>query len=110
VIVYHRADAYRFNSRFIAGRAYWEGYTKILMKKALGGQHADTLTVEYKLLGRILFRLIPSTLLGLFSNPAESWQKLKLIAIALSGIAFGYTRGLFGDSGVFRRETCVEYL
>jgi GT2 family glycosyltransferase len=110
IMVYHRADAYRFNGRFIASRAYWEGYTKILMKKALGSQHGDTLAVEYKLLNRILFRLIPSTLLGLISSPAESRQRLRLITIALSGTAFGYTRGLFGNSSAFGSEACIEYL
>lgn len=110
VVVYHRADAYRVNSSFVASRAYWEGYTKILMKKALGNQHDDTLAVEHKLLGRILFKLLPLTLMGLLSRPAESWQRLKLIAVALSGVAFGYARGLFGDSGAFGRESCIEYL
>jgi GT2 family glycosyltransferase len=110
IVVYHRADTYRFNGSFVASRAYWEGYTKILMKKALGNQHDDTLAVEHKLLGRILFNLLPLTLLRLLSRPTDSWQRLKLITVALSGVAFGYARGLFGDSGAFGSEACIEYL
>jgi GT2 family glycosyltransferase len=110
VVVYHRAYNYRFNSAFIAKRAYWEGYTKVLLKKARGKQQTDTLDVEHKLLGNILFRLLPSTLADLVTRPAESWRRLKLIAIALSGIAVGYARGMFQRADRLGGKACIEYL
>jgi len=109
-VVYHRADEYRFSNSFIASRAYWEGYTKVLLKKALGKQHTDTLAVEHKLLGNILMRLLPSTLAGLVTRPVRSWKRLKLIAIALSGIALGYARGTFQRTDRLGGKACIEYL
>ncbi len=110
IVVYHRAYSYRFSGGYIAGRAYWEGYTKSLLKKALGKQQTDTLAVEHKLLGNILFRLLPRTLAGLVTRPAVSWRRLKLIAIALSGIAVGYVSGTFASAERLGGKACIEYL
>lgn len=109
-MVYHRAYEYRFSNSFIASRAYWEGYTKVLLKKALGKQHTDTLAVEHKLLGKILTKLLPSTLGGLVTRPAESWRRLKLITVALSGIAVGYGYGMFQKADRLGGKACIEYL
>jgi GT2 family glycosyltransferase len=109
-VVYHRARAYRFSSGFIARRAYLEGHTKILLKKALGRRQPDILAVERKLLKGILYRLLPASLAGMASCPARSWRKLKLIAIALTGVAVGYTMGMFQKADELRDEACIEYL
>jgi len=109
-VVYHRANEYRFSSGFVASRAYWEGYTKALLEKALGKQQTATLAVEHKLLGNILFRLLPSTLAGLVTRPAVSWRRLKLMTIALTGIAVGYVRGTFARADRLGGEACIEYL
>ena len=109
-VVYHRAYGYRFCNGFVASRAYWEGYTKVLLKKAMRKQQPDTLAVEYELLGDILFGLLPSTLVGLATRPGESWRRLKLMAIALSGIAVGYSRGIFQRTYQLGDEACIEYL
>jgi len=105
--VYHRVYGYRFTWRFVTSRAYWEGYTKVLLKKSLGN---ETLAIECRLLWSILSKLLPSTLAGLTIKPADSWRRLKFITIVLSSIAIGYGRGMFERSDTLGGEACVEYL
>ena len=109
-VVLHRAYAYRFKNSFVARRAYWEGYTKAIFKKSLNGMPEGTLNVEHRLLGRILFRLLPLTLMSFFRHPARSARRLMLITIALAGIATGYARGAVSGPQLIGAESCVEYL
>jgi GT2 family glycosyltransferase len=109
-VVYHRANDYRFNSGFIVRRAYREGYTKVCLKKALWRRQPDILAVERRLLMNILCRLLPSTLADLMNRPAHSWRRLKLIVIALTGVAAGYALGTFERADGIQDEACIEYL
>jgi glycosyltransferase involved in cell wall biosynthesis len=96
VLVHHRAYLYRLRWRFIASRAYWEGYTKAVFKKLpYMNQSSNILETEHKLLKRILFKLVPSCVAGLFSRPAASAKRLAVTAVTLFYISIGYFRGSF---------------
>ena len=110
-IVYHRAYSYRFTRGFVASRAYWEGYTKVILHRSIGQQYRDALEVEHRLLKEILLKLLPSTLADLFTHPACAWKRLQLMGLALSSIAVGYIRGrLKPECTMLGVGTCPEYL
>jgi glycosyltransferase involved in cell wall biosynthesis len=93
VLVQHRVLRYRFTSKFIARRSYWEGYSKVIFRKLYCRFNKDTLSKEYVLLQRILFKLIPKTLPGLVLNPRTSWKRLVVTLMVLFCVSFGYLRG-----------------
>lgn len=97
VRVWHRVYRYRVASVWIARRAYWEGYTKAILRKLYGkgDENLNTLGPEYALLRRILFRLLPNILKGFFTGPLPSWRKLRIMVIVLFFVVFGYLRGIF---------------
>jgi glucosyl-dolichyl phosphate glucuronosyltransferase len=96
VMVHHRAYLFRLKWRFIISRAYWEGYTKVIFKKiSYMRQPEDVLATEYRLLKRILLKLIPSSLAGLFRHPVVSWKRLLVTFVILICVASGYLRGSF---------------
>ena len=96
VRVYHRVYAYRLSRRFIRGQCYWQGYSKALLKK-MYPDDADTkrLVRELDLLQRILFRLVPRSVIGLFRNPSLSLRRLFFTASVLFYVALGYSAGAF---------------
>jgi len=100
VRVRHKVYRYRITTRFIAKRAYWEGYAKAMLK----GWYQPTaservLSTEYELLRRILCRLLPQTLLHLFLKPVPNLRKLWVISVALPAVATGYF--IYGLSSLF---------
>jgi glucosyl-dolichyl phosphate glucuronosyltransferase len=91
VQVCHRVYKYRITPRFIARRAYSEGYTKAMFKKRYPNQNGkNTLNVEFNLLNRICTRLLPSTFRGLFIHPGVSFRRLGMTVNALFFTASGY--------------------
>jgi GT2 family glycosyltransferase len=93
VRVYHRVYKFRVTPSFVARRAYWEGYTKALFKKSCHDardHNKALLKVEYHLLGRIVIRLLPRILLGLFSHPMIALRRLSITVNAVFFVALGY--------------------
>ena len=92
VKVQHRVYKFRVSPAFIARRAYWEGYTKAMFKRNFHDESSTDklLRVEYQLLRRILTRLLPSILLGLFSHPVIAMRRLSITINAVFFVAAGY--------------------
>jgi len=92
VRVKHRVYQYRLRARFIAKRAYWEGYAKAMLNRwyrSTDGEKA-VLSTEFELLRNILFRFLPQTLNHLFHQPIIAMRKLWVAMVVLSCVAGGY--------------------
>ncbi len=94
VKVRHKVYQYRTTKRFVAKRAYWEGYAKALLKHLHhpASSEANVLSTEHALLRRILFRLVPQTFGLFFHRPSIALQQLLLTVIVLSCVAAGYLK------------------
>lgn len=92
VRVQHRVYAYRLSSRFVRGQAYWQGYSKALLRRIYRND-PDTraLLRERALLRRILLNLLPKIAVEFFSRPKLAWKRLSLTAAVLFHIALGYS-------------------
>ena len=91
VQVYHNVYKYRLTSRFIKGQCYWQGYSKALLKKMYSeDKDTNNLVRERSVLGRILFKVLPLSLAGLFYKPSISFKRIKLSIYALFFVALGY--------------------
>lgn len=94
VKVRHKVYKYRTTAKFIAKRAYWEGYAKALLKHLhhSSSSEAAVLSTEYALLRRILFRLVPQIVGRFFRQPPIALHQLWLTAMVLSCVAAGYLK------------------
>ncbi|MDD4923406.1 MAG: glycosyltransferase family 2 protein [Dehalococcoidales bacterium] len=91
VQVYHNVYKYRLTLKFIRGQCYWQGYSKALLKKMYPEDNdTSNLTRERSVLERILFRMLPLSLAGLFYKPLISFKRIKLSIYALFFVALGY--------------------
>ena len=90
--VQHRVFRYRLGKGFIVKRAYWEGYTKAMFKRWYRRTEYETavLSIEYNLLRRILFKLIPGTVTGIFKQPVTAARQLSVTLTILSCVSGGY--------------------
>ena len=90
--VQHRVYKYRFTTKFIARRAYWEGYGKSIMRRWYPDtkKSCGVLSVEYGLLGRILFHLLPRILVRLFRHPTVAIKQFYIAALVLCCVAAGF--------------------
>jgi glycosyltransferase involved in cell wall biosynthesis len=97
IIVKHKVYKFRFTTKYIWKRAYIEGSSKMMIRKAFrvseNGEHS--LKTEHDLLRRIMFKLFPSVLGGFFTKPAVAWRRLRVTIIVLTAVACGYYSGLF---------------
>jgi len=105
VRVRHKVYTYRLSRRFIRGQAYWQGYTKALLRK-IYRDDPDTraLVREHALLRRILFSLIPRTIRGFVSHPRVAWKRIALTSVVLFYVALGYSAAAFPWLAGFTRE------
>lgn len=91
VKVRHRVYRYRLGTRFIARRAYWEGYAKSMVRSWYRDRRGDgVLSVEYVLLRRILFHLLPGIFRRFFQHPVTAVRQLYVTVLVLSCVAAGY--------------------
>jgi glucosyl-dolichyl phosphate glucuronosyltransferase len=92
VKIQHKVYAYRTKTKFIAKRAFWEGYAKALLKARHNESKSGTnvLSTEYSLLKRILFYRIPRDFMLLFKHPILAMRQLRLVFTVLSCVAAGY--------------------
>lgn len=89
--VRHKVYSYRLSAKFIAKRAYWEGYAKAMLNRWYRPRGGEVvLSTEYELLRRILFKLLPQIVSRLFRQPAIALRQLWVVAVVLSCVAGGY--------------------
>lgn len=91
VRVKHKVYRYRITAKFVAKRAYWEGYAKAMLNhwyQPTSGERV--LSTEYELLRRVLLKFLPDALAHLFFKPVTSLRQLWVAAVALSGVVSGY--------------------
>jgi glycosyltransferase involved in cell wall biosynthesis len=105
VRVWHQVYPYRLGFTFVRGQAYWQGYTKALLRR-IYRQDEDTrsLVREYDLLRRLLLGLLPRTLAELFRSPAVARKKLAITASALFYVALGYAAASWPRVAGFTRR------
>ena len=94
VKVFHTVSKYRLTSRYVRRRAFWEGYTKAVLRgETIFAE--DENGPERRLLKRILLRFLPQTLRRVLLSPRWSARRLALATSTLSYIALGYVAGRF---------------
>jgi hypothetical protein len=91
VKVKHRVYDYRLSTRFIARRAYWEGYAKAILNRLYRSCNKNVLNPEYQLLRHILFRLIPELLKLIVLQPITALRKLWITLTVLIFVGLGYS-------------------
>jgi GT2 family glycosyltransferase len=105
VRVWHQVYPYRLGFTFVRGQAYWQGYTKALLRRVY---HEDedtrSLIREYDLLRRILLRLLPRIAMELFRSPIVARKKLAITANALVHVALGYAAASWPRAAGFTRK------
>jgi hypothetical protein len=89
--VHHKVYPYRLTPSFIRRQAFWQGYTKAMLRK-LYDKNGDNslLDTEYGLLRRILFHLLPSLPGEFLSAPGRAWKRSGLTLAALFHLTAGY--------------------
>ncbi len=105
VRVWHKVYPYRLGFTFVRGQAYWQGYTKGLLRR-MYPEDGDTraLVREHDLLRRILLRLLPRTFGELFRSPAVARKKLAITANTLFHVALGYAAASWPRLAGFTRR------
>lgn len=105
--VQHKVYEYRLTHQYIRKQAYWQGYSKAILKKFYGkvSQEEQLITTEYRMLRRILFKLVPSTLKKSLSQPTYAWKTLNVIMSVLCHISIGYVSGSMSLIGTLTRES-----
>ena len=92
VKVMHKVYSRRLSATWIAKTSYWTGHTRHRLSQLSKsyGITDDFLSVERRLLGRIVRRLLPKTMAALFVTPRQALHVLWIVALALSFVALGY--------------------
>lgn len=108
VKVKHKVYGYRLSTKFIAKRAYWEGYAKAVFNKLYRFSDKAVLSTEHELLYRILSQLLPRVLKLLLRQPLLALRQLWVTVMVLSWVAAGYLgyqlSSLFGRSWLYGAE------
>jgi len=102
VRVYHRVEAWRLSPRFLRRQAFWQGYTRAMLARYYKGSWrgpGPLLGPEYRLLARILFRLLPHSLALLPLRPGWSLRRLAVTGWVVGFVGLGYLGGLAPSVG-----------
>ena len=100
VQVYHNVYKYRLSKKFIRSQSYWQGYSKAIFRKMYpDDEDTRKLVRERDVLKRIIFRLFPRSIMGLFTKPASAGRTIGLTCYVLYFVALGYSSGAY--SGLF---------
>ena len=96
VRVQHKVYAYRLGRKFVRGQAYWQGYSKALLRRIYWND-LDTraLLRERTLLRRILLHLLFNIAGGFFSHPKLAWKRLDFTFRIIFYVALGYSAAAF---------------
>ena len=86
-LVGHKVFDYRTRPRWLAGRAFWQGYSKRAMESFV----PDSTSEESAFLGRLLTEFLPRRLAGLVRHPSRERASQLLALLVLTGlVGFGY--------------------
>lgn len=97
VRLFHKAPYKRLSSPFIRRQAFWQGYTRAVLRQRFG--RSFSLSKENAVVGRILFRLLPSALGQLIFRPSVGWRRLSVALTVLFHAFLGYCAGRFPRLG-----------
>ena len=99
VKVMHKVHGRRLSARWIGKTSYWTGYTRRRLKglSERYGVEDDFLSIERRLLGRIVKRLLPRTAVALFATPRRASHILWITFMALFFVALGYFSQAFSS-------------
>lgn len=97
--VLHKIYRYRLTPRYVRRRAFWEGYTKAVLRRETGLAIAGAAGPEGRLLRRILLRLLPRTAGLLVRNPLLASRRLGFTMSTIFFVALGHASGRFGPLG-----------
>jgi GT2 family glycosyltransferase len=93
--VLHRVQRRRISTRFTRQRAFWEGYTKATIVRALreygDGAGRFRLSTELTVFRQILFSFVPRMICRFFRRPRVALRQLALAVDVLSHFVLGYT-------------------
>jgi glycosyltransferase involved in cell wall biosynthesis len=101
--VRHKVRRDRLTARSIRRRAFWEGYTKATLTKICRQSEfaeAFSLSSEFIVLRRILFRFLPRLLKQFPRSPRRAWRMLRLAVVVFLNFAAGYLTVLVPRPGI----------
>ena len=92
--VLHKVFSYRTSPRWLADRAFWQGYSKRVMEIATD----ESATEESDFAYRLLTQFVPNRIRDLIHSPsAQGVIQLISLFILTFTVAFGYAYGVFHD-------------
>jgi glycosyltransferase involved in cell wall biosynthesis len=106
VRVQHKVYGYRLTPLFIRRQAYWQGYSKAILKKLYGkgDRNENIMGTEYRMLKRVVFKLLPSTLIGFSRHPSIAAKRLRLTVSVLFHVGLGYFSAALPALGTITRK------
>lgn len=92
-VVYHKIPAWKTERRTLLRRAFYQGYSKALLKR-FSPSH-DTLTTEGDYLKDLFFKHIPRRIKGVFStsNGVTELKKLSILIASVFSVGLGFLYG-----------------
>lgn len=91
-VVYHKIPASRTKPRTLLKRAFYQGYSKALLKRF--SPSPETLAIEGSYLMGLLFKYIPRRIKGIFSsNSIKEIKQLSFLAAAIISVGLGFLYG-----------------
>jgi len=94
-VVYHKIPACKTERRILLRRAFYQGYSKALLKRF--GPSPDTLTTEEYYLKDLFFKYIPRRIKRVFSasNYIIELKRLSILIASVSSVGLGFLYGYF---------------
>ena len=92
-VVYHKIPSSRIKPRILLKRAYYQGYSKALMKRR--SPSPDTLATEKSYLTDLFFKYIPRRIKGIVSlNAIIELKQLSFLIATLTSVGLGFICGV----------------
>ena len=94
-VVYHKIPAWKTERRILLRRAFYQGYSKALLKRF--SPSPDTLTTEEYYLKDLFFKYIPRRIKRVFSasNYVIELKRLSILIASVSSVGLGFLYGYF---------------
>ena len=94
-VVYHKIPAWKTERRTLLRRAFYQGYSKAMLKR-FSPSH-DTLTTEEYYLKDLFFKYIPRRIKRVFSasNYVIELKRLSILIASVSSVGLGFLYGYF---------------
>jgi GT2 family glycosyltransferase len=91
-VVYHKIPPSKTRPRTLLRRAFYQGYSKALMKRR--SSSPETLATEESYLKDLLFKYIPRRIKGIFSsNSIKEFKKLSFLIASILSVGLGFVYG-----------------